>query len=180
MNRNKVCTFILSIILFVVALVFMIQPAKAETTTIEEAYQQAPQGIKFKDYLTIPKYFSKTGGSSNAFLNTTSPILDYKTNIIQMLSTSKDQELGAVWGNIKDDGNGNKTYDYFDLTKEQEVSAWFFVDGNIGSAPDGLAFVLQNDPKKTDAISRDKNGNPTPGQTLGYGEFQELVIDILI
>lgn len=155
------------IILFFIFPINISIPAKA--VTLDQAYTNAPQGMKLGDYVDIPSSYKKTSGTTT-FPSSGKLITDYSTNIIQMITTKSTakQQIGSFFGNIKND-NGNKTYNYFNLNKPQEISAWIYngsSDAN-GTAIDGFAFVLQNDTTNgSSAISR-ISGTPTAGETLG-------------
>lgn len=139
--------------------------AATEPTTAE-AYQNAPEGMKLDGYVDIPSsYKYKTG--TKTFPSSSKLITSYKTNIVQMIvnTGTRTNQIGSFWGTIKDD-NGNRTYNYFDLNKDQEISAWIYNGSDNSKAIDGFAFVLQNDPLGSQAISR-IGGTPTAGSTLG-------------
>lgn len=135
----------------------------------EEVYKHAPKGVNFNDFLTAPSSYSNTKtGAANAFPSSNKIIRaedsGNPSDIIQMLDADGiDKQIGSFWGTVKDD-NGNKTYNYFDLSKDQTLSVWYYGGNTI----DGFAFVLQNDPNGDQAISRDyTDGIPSYGQTLG-------------
>lgn len=135
----------------------------------EEVYKHAPKGVKFNDFITAPSSYSNTKtGAANAFPSSNKIIRaedsGNPSDIIQMLDADgADKQIGSFWGTVKDD-NGNRTYNYFDLNKDQTLSVWYYG----GSTIDGFAFVLQNDPNGDQAISRDyTDGIPSYGQTLG-------------
>lgn len=135
----------------------------------EEVYKHAPKGVKFNDFITAPSSYSNTKtGAANAFPSSNKIIRaedsGNPSDIIQMLDADRaDKQIGSFWGTVKDD-NGNKTYNYFDLSKDQTLSVWYYGGNTI----DGFAFVLQNDPNGDQAISRDyTDGIPSYGQTLG-------------
>lgn len=144
----------------------------------EEAYAVAPKGVKLKDYVVAPEYYKNTSTnndkafkSSNVFYLAGDDGNKYanQSDIIQLLheTTTPTTQIGSVWGNIKD-SDGARTYNYFDLNKDQELSAWIY-NGDSGATTDvddGFAFVLQTDPNGTQAISRSK-GAPVGGETLG-------------
>lgn len=145
-----------------------IQAKAADMPNLEQIYSNAPQGMKLGDYVDIPTSYKKTN-STTTVPSSGKLITDYSTNIIQMITTksTNKQQLGSFFGNIITD-NGNRTYNYFDLNKPQEISAWIYsgTSNAGGTATDGFAFVLQNDPDGSNAISK-INGTPTAGQTLG-------------
>lgn len=171
---------------------------KNDTEDYEKALQTAPKGLHWDD---------GSGGKNNAFatadfraaiegrgqqypssdilnghqhslINNATIIPSPKgdnTSIIQM--TNGKGQTGAVWSR-------NEASNYFDISHEQVASMWIYL-GHVYSenAPqseypgDGMAFVLQNDENKENAISIFKNypnngrpslnGYPVNGQSIG-------------
>ena len=81
------------------------------------------------------------------------------TSVISL--TNGTYQVGAVWSNFEKDN-------YFDLSHEQVASMWIYFGNTGGEAPgDGMAFVLQNDKRKENAIALSANGIPVNGQSLG-------------
>ncbi|KAE9559176.1 lectin-like domain-containing protein, partial [Companilactobacillus bobalius] len=67
------------------------------------------------------------------------------TSVISL--TNGTYQVGAVWSNFEKDN-------YFDLSHEQVASMWIYFGNTGGEAPgDGMAFVLQNDKRKENAIA---------------------------
>lgn len=183
-GKHKLVTILLFVSMVFLAILSKATSVKAasEPTVIlpstEEAYAVAPKGVKLKDYVVAPEYYKNTSTnndkafkSSNVFYLAGDDGNKYanQSDIIQLLheTTTPTTQIGSVWGNIKD-SDGARTYNYFDLNKDQELSAWIY-NGDSGATTDvvdGFAFVLQTDPNGTQAISRSK-GAPVGGETLG-------------
>lgn len=90
-------------------------------------------------------------------LNPNSP----NTSVIKM--TNNNWQTGAVWSN-PDQKN------FFDMSHEQIASMWLYFgrSDNTSALPgDGMAFVLQNDNNKENAIALSPSGIPVNGQSLG-------------
>lgn len=77
-----------------------------------------------------------------------------------LLTTGKTSQFGSVWSNVS---AGN----YIDLSKRQTLSMWMYFGKKQYNAGDGMAFVMQNDPRGIDAFAQDANGNGVGGETLG-------------
>ena len=142
--------------------------------TKEEAYENAPKGLNLDDFMLVPSSYKYD--SIRQLFHRQVKIYDnpkYPTDIIQLISkdSPRPTQIGSLWGNINTDGSGNRTYNYFDLSRKQEVSAWIYNGDSdaSGHVIDGFAFVLQNDSLKDQAISRRK-GIPVGGETLAFGE----------
>lgn len=134
-----------------------------------EVYNNAPHGMKLDGYIDVPAGYSNTStGKSNDVVNSAQMVDGYSTDIVRILSetSSTKNQISSFWGKIKTGTDGSKTFNYFDLSKPQEVSAWIYNGDSDTDRPDGFAFVLQNDSLGTDAISR-YNGKPQGGETLG-------------
>lgn len=145
-------------------------------STTEDIFNNTPKGLKLQDFVSTPEYYKNTKtGATEAFKSsdklykvgdTTNPYHN-KADIIQLLSANSSQssQIGSFWGNVKGTKD-DPTYNFFDLTKSQEISAWIYNGNDDSKATDGFAFVLQNDNDGEQAISR-SNGMPAGGQTLG-------------
>lgn len=139
--KHKKFSFIAVLLLISVAFLAILGKAtlikavelKVIVPTTKEVYAVAPKGVKLKDYVIAPTYYENTStGVTNAFKSSntfyrvgdTDNPYDNQSDIIQLLNktTTKTAQLGSMWGNIKE-SNGERTYNYFDLTKDQELSA---------------------------------------------------------
>lgn len=133
---------------------------KAAPSTAE-VYANTPAGMDLST--TILDKISNFSGKTSSVTNDAKFIYQGEqnntTDIMQMTSDISKTQLSSFWGNY--DTN------YFDLTKNQTVSAWIYMGNAYDKTPDGMAFVLQNDAKKDDAIARNSAGQPTGGETLG-------------
>lgn len=144
------------------------------TPTTEEIFNDTPKGLKLQDFVSIPEYYKNTKTdddkafkSSNKLYRVGNSTYTNKADIIQLLQADSTQnsQIGSFWGNVKGTVD-NPTYNYFDLTKSQEVSVWVYNGREDSNATDGFAFVLQSDENGEQSISR-SDGMPVGGQTLG-------------
>lgn len=172
MKRGQLFSLLMGMIIVFFSMPIDVVKGAGEPTvpTTAEAYANAPNGMKLDKFVDIPSGYTYTQNNKEyTFTSSGSLLTDYSTNIIQLITTSKTKakQMGSFWGTVKDD-NGIRTYNYFDLTKDQELSVWVYNgrSDTAGQAIDGFAFVLQNDELGEQAISR-IGGLPTAGQTLG-------------
>lgn len=166
-NRKTLWSLILMFLLVLLSSFFSTTAYAVPSTN--EVYEQAPNGMKLDGYIDIPAGYSNTAtNQANVVSNSSKLITGYPAELVQILSAnhSGTTQLSSFWGKIKSDGEGNKTYNYFDLSKKQEISAWIYNGDSTTDTTDGFAFVLQNDSNGIDAISR-YQGLPRAGQTLG-------------
>lgn len=165
----------LYLIIFLLPFIQLFKPTMAQAYSVPDrtsVYEHAPKGMKLNDFVTAPEYYTNTKTNDTTAFKSSSKIIragdsnNDSTDIIQLLdgSSTQKKQIGSFWGTVKD-SNGNKTYNYFDLSKPQEISVWFY-GGSKVDGYDGFAFVLQNDDLGDQAISR-SNGVPTAGETLG-------------
>ncbi len=128
----------------------------SNTDDLTNALRTTPQGIRLKDYF-VP-------GTS---LNNHAEIVDSQNAAVQdtqaVKITDGKGQVGSIWST--DDNT-------FRLDEPQTVSMWLYfggrdyVDPNIAQTGDGMAFVLQNDPRGTSATTRLPD-SLHPGDTLG-------------
>lgn len=128
------------------------QAAAASDESVDTVFNRPyPQGLADTD-----TFFQKGTIANN--------VTQFKTltnnSTAILLTTGKEHQFGSVWSNV-DAGN------YIDLSKRQTLSMWMYFGNTKYNAGDGMAFVMQNDPKGIDAFARDANGNGTGGETLG-------------
>jgi hypothetical protein len=92
------------IILFFIFPINISIPTKAAATdiTLDQAYTNAPQGMKLGDYVDIPSSYKKTSGTTT-FPSSGKLITDYSTNIIQMITTKSTakQQIGLFSAILK-------------------------------------------------------------------------------
>lgn len=174
-------------LVFILTLGLINQPItiQAAAPTKDEVFENAPAGLNLDGLIEDPDY---ENGTNDASLNK-----DFPVNIVEMLTKDGGQDqISSFWGKKYKDSDDTKLYNYFDLTKDQTISAWIYygdvyhnypagsnidkestyTDGmNDNKTPDGLALVLQNDDRGAKAISTaiggDKAGYPSYGETLG-------------
>lgn len=137
--------------------------------TTKEVYQNTPPGMsKISDLMDIPATYTGTTNMNNSahIIKTGDATYQNTADIIELIKDSgSTNQLGSAWGKVNGT-NDNKSFNYLDLTKKQTISAWFYMGNSVSAAPDGLAFVLQNDAKGANAISQ-YNGSLKSGETLG-------------
>lgn len=115
-----------------------------------QALATAPQGISLnKDnaILTV----DTSGYSSSAIVNATNPATP-GTQIAMV--NNNTYQFGSIWSTDEN---------YFDLTQDETASMWLYFGNQGTQAADGMAFVLQNDPRGVTAIP----DYPTPGKAIG-------------
>ena len=162
MRKNKEMKFIFPMLLMVLLFIFSFK-----TTTVnalpstDEVYANSPAGLPLNTD-EIEKIAQYSGGGSS--VNNKAQLIkagtkNNQTDIMQMMNDTDKTQLSSFWG--KADTN------YFDLRKNQIVSAWIYMGPGDKGAPDGLAFVLQNDDAGAGAISKNNSGIPTGGETIG-------------
>ncbi|KRK95145.1 hypothetical protein FC88_GL002425 [Companilactobacillus futsaii JCM 17355] len=177
----------LFLLVFLLTLGLINQPItiQAAAPTKDEVFENAPAGLNLDGLIEDPNY---ENGTNDASLNK-----DFPVNIVEMLTKDGGQDqISSFWGKKYKDSDDTKLYNYFDLTKDQTISAWIYygdvyhnypTGSNIDKesvytdgmkddkTPDGLALVLQNDDRGAKAISTaiggDKIGYPSYGETLG-------------
>ncbi|WP_203639876.1 lectin-like domain-containing protein [Levilactobacillus wangkuiensis] len=117
--------------------------------TQKEIQNSAPQGININSYF-------KVGGVAN----NSAHLIDTRYGSDQAVYlTNGPEQLGTIW--TKDEAAMR-------LNEDQTASMWmFFDDGRTFSSGDGMAFVMQNDPRGGSASALDENHNPAVGETLG-------------
>lgn len=121
---------------------------KAETFLDQDVLANPTPGIKLDGYFTTGTF----AGNPSYVMNSNG------VDIVRM--TSDKNQTGAIWSN--NDKN------YLDVTKKQTLSMWVYfgnMTSNIG-IPDGMAFVLQNDNRGAEAISK-RGSTVNNGETLG-------------
>jgi len=163
MRINKKIKFIFPMMLM--ALLFILG---SQTTTVnavpstDEVYANAPAGLDLNTNI-IDKISQYSNRNGDAVTNNAKFIYagdkNNQSDMIQMMSDESGDQLSSFWGNTENN--------YFDLNKNQIVSAWIYMGSGDNGAPDGMAFVLQNDSDGDNAISRNSLGVPTGGETLG-------------
>ncbi|WP_125583052.1 L-type lectin family protein [Levilactobacillus cerevisiae] len=115
------------------------------------ALRKAPRGVKIDEYFK----FGSFAGNSASLAAT-----DYGEKQAVQLTSDRNQ-LGTIWTS-----DASK----MSLNKDETASMWMYFGngGNFaGDTGDGMAFVMQNDNRGTEATSVDTSGNPSHGETLG-------------
>ncbi|WP_258115710.1 lectin-like domain-containing protein [Levilactobacillus yiduensis] len=116
------------------------------------AHADTPDGLPITPYFKTGNF---TGASNSATLVANAA---GQKETVQL--TDAANQLGTIWA--------DKDNYYFELNHDQKASMWMYFDNKGSSAGDGMAFVLQNDPNGTAAVSRTALTNvPAAGETLG-------------
>ncbi|WP_225418016.1 lectin-like domain-containing protein [Levilactobacillus huananensis] len=118
-----------------------------------QALKTAPRGIFLDKTLPILKV-GTASKSSATVVETMNPAAP---NTQAAVITNGPGQFGAIWST-----NGN----YFDLTKDETLSFWVYLGNQGAQAGEGMAFVLQNDPRDGGAAPNFGRG-PITGETLG-------------
>lgn len=147
----------------IVMLFFALTMFFMHTTRIQAADQfpsysdvlkAAPNGIKIGNLFEYPTTYTGTPDTNNsvqilkADKTSSNPV-----DVIQMTDGNKD-EVGSIWGRMTNPDDSSESYNYFDLTKEQTITGWIYVGPTFNVSGDGVALVLQNDSRGSDAIGR--------------------------
>ncbi len=123
----------------------------------EHAMQTAPRGLDIDD----PAFKLGTFDGNEAQVLRRNDDPNDRSGVLKV--TDNINQIGAIWSNFAADN-------YFDLDKPQILSMWLYFGRPFGSdeleVGDGMAFVLQNDPREYGAIST-YDGKPAVGETLG-------------
>lgn len=131
--------------------------AATKTLTTDDAINEAPSGID------ISKYFLHGDSSNPKFKTNSANIVSGRSDIMDLASGKGS--VGAYWSNMD-----NKNYiDLTDTKNTQTISAWlYFGDGtgDFGINGEGMAFVIQNDPNKTNAMGAGYEGLGVYGNDL--------------
>ncbi|WP_334329929.1 lectin-like domain-containing protein [Companilactobacillus sp. HBUAS59699] len=124
----------------------------------ENAMKTAPRGLNIDD--PAFKLGEFPDNKAEVFRRNSDPA-DY-SGVLQV--TNNINQIGAVWSNME-------ANNYIDLNIPQTLSMWLYFGRPFNpkeplEVGDGMAFVLQNDPRTYKAISM-YNGKPAVGETLG-------------
>ncbi|WP_204121523.1 MULTISPECIES: lectin-like domain-containing protein [Levilactobacillus] len=118
--------------------------------SLDKIVEKAPQGIDISSYFDV----GSIPENSASLVKT-----NYGENQAVYLTNGPDQ-LGTIW---------TKNGAAMPLDKDQTASMWMFFDrgGYSTGSGDGMAFVMQNDPRGNNASALDENHSPAAGETLG-------------
>ncbi|NLR08918.1 MULTISPECIES: hypothetical protein [Lactobacillaceae] len=136
----------------------------ADSTTDQDAadlaaaQQSMPQGLPLSDYFKIGDF---DGVNSAKVQDSTNPST-MGTQAVQL--TNGTHQLGTIWAN---------SAIAFDLSRDERASMWMYFGNKQGNAGDGMAFVLQNDPRGTKATALTKDGQPASGESLGVWGYPD-------
>ncbi|WP_338231273.1 hypothetical protein [Companilactobacillus muriivasis] len=148
--------------LFVFSFLLIVGLFWGQTTTVKayydsDAMKYTPSGLELNNLINPTSSLFVNGKNNGKYVPTI--ISDNNGNYsILKLNGSTADSVTSVWSNLDADN-------YIDVTKKQDLSFWIYL-GDSSTNVDGMAFVLQNDSRGTDAISSDGSGI-VGGQTLG-------------
>lgn len=84
-----------------------------------------------------------------------------------IITPARYNRVGSVWSNMAADN-------YIDLSKRQTMSMWLYFGARYYNGGDGMAFVMQNDPRGVSAFAQGPGGSSIGGETLGvWGSTQD-------
>ncbi|MFC6261420.1 lectin-like domain-containing protein [Levilactobacillus fujinensis] len=149
-----------------------------EQSDLQDALQTTPQGIPVSTYFDM-------GTSSLSQARVVPSRNSAVTNTEAVRLTNGTYQVGAVW---------SKPERKFDLNQDQTLSMWVYLGNQFDKAADGMAFVLQNDKRGKDALTKFPSSDPhkIQGETLGVwgvdnnnqetdgGRMQQYVADSAI
>ncbi|WP_334329751.1 lectin-like domain-containing protein [Companilactobacillus sp. HBUAS59699] len=172
LRRNCVILVVASILLFL----FL---GKSTTTvkanpSISDVLKATPSGMDLEDYFEAPTKYTGNSTVPNSLKIIKKGQAGNKSDVVQM--TDKTNQLASIWGKMATADAPDTPYNYFDVTKEQNFSAWMYFGDDFTRSGDGMAFVIQNDPNGIDAISKKLTAlggsYPQTGETIGvWGGF---------
>lgn len=151
MRTRRIVSTVFFVVFFIMFSLISLQGTQVQAgPTDTSVLNNPPTGI------TLDKYFVKGTFSGNA-----ASVVQNSNGADVVRLTSGISQTGSIWS---DSANTN----YLDVTKKQTISMWMYfglMTTDVG-IPDGMAFVLQNDSRGAEAISKnDKTINN--GQSLG-------------
>lgn len=124
-----------------------------QASDLSTAKSSAPAGM------TLGSYFDYGDFSSDGVTNSASVVDTGRSDGTSMIQLNDATgQLGTIWS--KDGYRLN-------LNKDATFSMWMYFGNRNSDAANGMAFVLQNDANGANAVSRDSNGKPATGETLG-------------
>jgi len=124
------------------------RPLSAQADSVLD---QTPQGLNLDGFFDLGMF-----DQNAAKIRPVTNALGESQHMIEL--TNDSNQLGAVW---------STPVNRFNLAVDNQLSMWVYF-GDDRTAGEGLAVVLQNDPRGNAAISR--NGNEIIGENLGvYG-----------
>lgn len=166
-NTLKLKSKIILLFLVLFTIIFLSIPFSIPVhadATYDKAISTAPQGIsmtngRFAMPVTAANGTAYSPGVSSKVLAPNSS----GTSIVQIVNGPG--QAGGIWGDPSDEA-GKKNY--ISTDKKQVISMWLAMTSYNGDTnkADGLAFVLQNDDRGTNAISS-YNNKINVGETLG-------------
>lgn len=137
--------FLFSSILFLLSSISVL----ADDAADQSALDSAPEGLNIKSYFDI--YAPQANGEDNPFIYNSATT--EKNDTVLRLAKGAGK-YGAAWS---DQANGN----YLDINKKQTISAWLYFGSGYGSDKkngEGMALVLQNDPRGAHALGAGYQG----------------------
>lgn len=148
--KNGLRLVVGSFIVLLFSLLFPIKTTQILADDNQNAINSAPPGLDISKYFVLPTN-PTVYGDNNPYK--TNSATTYRNNTILGL-TNGDGTYGVSWSNQSNDN-------YFNINQTETISAWLYFGANSNFASlngQGMAFVLQNDPRKTNAIGAGDQG----------------------
>lgn len=170
---------IVTVLLSVAAILFTIPTTKALALTSADnnAIENHPLGLTVEDYFIVNNQLTVTNQEEVGFSYNAASIKGANKDVLVLTDGNVSEKnkwntstYGAIWSNVSS-GIDN----YIDITKEQTISAWLYfgpdTDNDAAYNEQGMALVLQNDPRKDKAIGMGLQGLGVYGFDKGYSVY---------
>ncbi|MDK1728368.1 lectin-like domain-containing protein [Dellaglioa algida] len=173
----------LKVVMFTIAITFFASISGVSAVTdYPNAIKAAPHGITLNGIFQTGTGTGVSSASKTVNLTPNNVITTDPNAATKSVVTITDNinQKAAVWST---DGNT------FDINENETASMWVYLGNGYAAAGDGMALVLQNDPKHNAAISTGSGetlgvwandetlttGNILIGKTSGYNKVEDLV-----
>lgn len=161
-------TFLFSLIIFSLITTTTITSA-ADSTDVQQAIDTAPTGLDIHKFFTTYAPDKRLVSDDPFIANDARKVTD---QVLDLADGSG--KYGAVWSNL-DSGN------FIDINKDQTVSAWLYFGAAVDDPllnGEGMALVLQNDPRGPKAMGAGYQGLGVYGYDKAttahyYGGFED-------
>lgn len=171
MNKRLRRNYVLIVVVSILLLIFIGNPTTtfADIPSVSDVIKAAPSGMDLEDYFEAPTNYVGNSTMPNSMKIIKKGEMGNKTDIVRM--TNETNQLASIWGRMATTDAIDVPYNYFDVTKEQEFSAWMYFGDDYSRSADGMAFVIQNDPDGINAISKKMTAlggkYPQAGESIG-------------
>lgn len=160
-NKKKTVMPILGTILFCLLLVLKFTTTSVRADLDDDGRRATPQGLSLTNGDGDNSYFTYVDNFVAGYPNYAKIVRGQNPNYPEsdaVQLTDKVKQLSSIWSDV-DKGN------YINTSIPQRLSMWLYF-GHGDNPADGIALVLQNDPRKEYAITT-YNNKPVAGETLG-------------